>query len=193
MKRTALFFGSFNPIHYGHLNVARAAIETGKIKEVVFIVSPQNPFKRDVDLLPEQQRLGLVSSVLSREKEMTCNDVEFQLPRPNYTINTLRYLHVLPETNTHTLLMGADIFIQMKTWQGAAELLSHDLMIYPREGWQLPEQSDKIKLLDSPMISISATLIRQKVEQQEEINSLVPKEVASFFMRHNLNNIKHAN
>jgi nicotinate-nucleotide adenylyltransferase len=181
MKRTALFFGSFNPIHYGHINVALAAIETGKIKEVIFIVSPQNPFKRDVDLLPEQHRLGLVSSVLSRKKQMTYSDVEFKLSRPNYTINTLRHLDVMPDSNTHTLLMGADIFVQMKTWQGAEELLSHDLMIYPRSGWQLPEGSEKITLLDSPMISISATMIRQKVDQQEEINHLVPEEVAAFF------------
>jgi len=181
MKRTALFFGSFNPIHLGHLSVARAAIETGKIKEVIFIVSPQNPFKRDVDLLPEEQRLGLVSSVLSRQEQMICSDVEFQLSRPNYTINTLRHLNVFTESNTHTLLMGADIFVQMKTWQGAAEMLSHDLMIYPRAAWQLPEENDKITLLDSPMISISATMIRQKVEQQEEINHLVPEEVAAFF------------
>ena len=103
MKRTALFFGSFNPIHHGHLNVARAAIESGKIKEVIFIVSPQNPFKRYVDLLPDQQRLDLVSSVLSREEQMTFSDVEFQLSRPNYTINTLRYLDVLPNSDTHTL------------------------------------------------------------------------------------------
>jgi nicotinate-nucleotide adenylyltransferase len=186
MKQTALFFGSFNPIHHGHVNVARAAIETGKIKEVVFIVSPQNPFKRDVDLLPEQQRLDLVSSVLSREKQMTYSDVEFQLSRPNYTINTLRHLDVFPGSKTNTLLMGADIFVQMKTWQGAAEMLSHDLMIYPREGWQLPEKSDKITLLDSPMISISATIIRQKVEKQEEINHLVSEEVASYFYETNL-------
>jgi len=181
MKRTALFFGSFNPIHLGHLSVARAAIETGKIKEVIFIVSPQNPFKRDVDLLPEEQRLGLVSSVLSRQEQMICSDVEFQLSRPNYTINTLRHLNVFTKSNTHTLLMGADIFVQMKTWQGAAEMLSHDLMIYPRAAWQLPEENDKITLLDSPMISISATMIRQKVEQREEINHLVPEEVAAFF------------
>ena len=181
MKRTALFFGSFNPIHHGHLNVARAAIETGKIKEVIFIVSPQNPFKRDVDLLPEQQRLDLVSSVISGEEQMTFSDVEFQLSRPNYTINTLRHLDVSPESNTHTLLMGADIFVQMKNWEGAAEMLSNYLMIYPRLGWQLPEKSDKITLLDSPMISISATMIRQKVERQEEINHLVPEEVATFF------------
>ena len=112
---------------------------------------------------------------------MTFSDVEFQLSRPNYTINTLRHLDVSPDSNTHTLLMGADIFVQMKTWQGAAEMLSHDLMIYPRLGWQLPEKSNKVTLLDSPMISISATMIRQKVEQQEEINHLVPEEVAAFF------------
>ena len=181
MKRTALFFGSFNPIHHGHLKVARASIESGLLKLVIFFVSPLNPFKRDVDLLPEQQRLGLVSAVLSREEQMTCSDVEFKLSRPNYTINTLRHLDILPDSNTHTLLMGADIFVQMKTWQGAAEMLSHNLMVYPRAGWQLPEESDKITLLDSPMISISATMIRQKVERQEEINHFVPEEVAAFF------------
>ena len=120
-------------------------------------------------------------SVLSRKKQMTYSDVEFQLSRPNYTINTLRYLDVLPDSNTHTLLMGADIFVQMKTWQGAEEMLSHNLMIYPRAGWQLPEESEKITLLDSPMISISASMIRQKVEQQEDIKHLVPNEVAAFF------------
>jgi nicotinate-nucleotide adenylyltransferase len=77
--------------------------------------------------------------------------------------------------------MGADIFVQMKTWQGAAEMLSYDLMIYPRLGSQLLEKSDKITLLECPMISISATMIRQKIERQEEINHLVPEEVATFF------------
>ena len=181
MKRIALFFGSFNPIHHGHLSVAKAAIDTGKIKKVIFVVSPQNPFKREVDLLPEQQRLDLVSSVLSQQEQMICSDVEFHLSRPNYTINTLRHMQVVPDSNTHTLLMGADIFEQLKNWQGAAEMLSHDLMIYPREGWELPKAADNITLLDSPMISISATIIRQKVEQQEEINQLVPDEVATFF------------
>lgn len=181
MKRIALFFGSFNPIHYGHLSVAKAAIDTGKIKKVIFVVSPQNPFKREVDLLPEHQRLDLVSSVLSQQEQMICSDVEFHLSRPNYTINTLRHMQVVPDSNTHTLLMGADIFEQMKNWQGAAEMLSHDLMIYPREGWELPKTAANITLLDSPMISISATIIRQKVEQQEEINHLVPDEVATFF------------
>ena len=181
MKRIALFFGSFNPIHYGHLSVAKAAIDTGKIKKVIFVVSPQNPFKREVDLLPEYQRLDLVSSVLSQQELMICSDAEFHLSRPNYTINTLRHMQVVPDSNTHTLLMGADIFEQMKNWQGAAEMLSHDLMIYPREGWELPKTADNITLLDSPMISISATIIRQKVEQQEEINHLVPDEVATFF------------
>ena len=174
MKRTALFFGSFNPIHFGHLNVAKAAIQTGIVGEVDFIVSPKNPFKRDVDL-------DLVLSVLSSEDQMNCNDIEFHLPRPNYTIRTLRHLGIDPLANTHTLLMGADIYHQMKTWQGAAEMLSHHLTIYPREGWQLPQASDNIVLLDSPMIPISATMIRQKVESQEEINHLVPKEVAAFF------------
>ena len=181
MKRTALFFGSFNPIHFGHLNVAKAAIQTGIVAEVDFIVSPKNPFKRDVDLLPEQQRLDLVLSVLSNEDQMNCNDIEFHLPRPNYTIRTLHHLGIDPLANTHTLLMGADIYHQMKTWQGATEMLSHHLTIYPREGWQLPQASGNIVLLDSPMISISATMIRQKVESQEEINYLVPKEVAAFF------------
>ncbi|MEC7173781.1 MAG: nicotinate (nicotinamide) nucleotide adenylyltransferase [Bacteroidota bacterium] len=180
MKRTALFFGSFNPIHHGHLNVAQAAIDTGKIKEVIFIVSPQSPFKSDVDLLPEQQRLRMVSSVLSSQKQMTCSDVEFQLSRPNYTINTLRNLNVFPGSNTHTLLMGADVFAQIKSWQNAEEILSHDFMIYPRGGWEIPDESDKITLLDSPMMSISATMIRQKVKQQEEISHLVPEEVAAF-------------
>ena len=181
MKKTALFFGSFNPIHFGHLNVAKSAIETGLVGEVDFIVSPKNPFKRDVDLLPEQQRLNLVLSVLSNERQMNCNDIEFHLPRPNYTIHTLHHLGIDPQANTHTLLMGADIYHQMKTWQGAAEMQSHHLTIYPREGWPLPQASDNVVLLDSPMISISATLIRQKVERQEEINQLVPKEVAAFF------------
>ena len=181
MKKTALFYGSFNPVHFGHLNVAKAAIETGIAREVDFIVSPKNPFKRDVDLLPEKQRLGLVLSVLSNEDKMSCNDIEFHLPRPNYTIHTLHHLGINPLANTHTLLMGADIYHQMKNWQGATEMLSHHLTIYPREGWQLPPASANIVLLDSPMISISATMIRQKVERQDEINHLVPKEVAAFF------------
>ena len=133
-----------------------------------------------MDLLPEQQRLGLVSAVLSRQKKMTCSDVEFKLSRPNYTINTLKHLDVLPDSNSHTLLMGADIFVQMKTWQGAAEMLSHNLMVYPRAGWQLPEESDKITLLDSPMISISATMIRQKVERQERSITLSLKKLRRF-------------
>lgn len=181
MKRTALFFGSFNPIHLGHLHVARSALNTKKIDQVVFVVSPQNPFKREVDLLPESQRLDLVSRVVANEEAMVCSDVEFHLPRPNYTINTLHHLGVLPGKDTHMLLMGADIFAQMKTWQGAEEMLSHELMIYPREGSTLPKASDKRTLLEDPLISISATIIRQKLEANQEISDLVPQEVANFF------------
>ena len=105
MSRTALFFGSFNPIHHGHLGVAKAALQTQQVDHVTFVVSPQNPFKKQADLLPEHHRLNLAQQVLEDRPNMSVSDVEFALPKPSYTLDTLNFLTDKNPTAQYVLLM----------------------------------------------------------------------------------------
>lgn len=180
MSQTALFFGSFNPIHHGHLGVAKAALQSQRIDHVTFVVTPQNPFKKQTDLLPEQQRLELASKVLANQPNMSVSDVEFHLPKPSYTLDTLHHLMQQDPTAQYVLLMGADTFAQIPQWKKGVALLGYDIMIYPRLGFELPTSSEKRILLDAPFMDISATQVRDKIKAGEAVNHLVSQVVADF-------------
>ena len=180
MSQTALFFGSFNPIHHGHLGVAKAALQTQRIDHVTFVVTPQNPFKKQADLLPEQQRLELANEVLADEPQMSVSDIEFYLPKPSYTLDTLEHLMEQDPLVQYVLLMGADTFAQIPQWKKGVELLDYDIMIYPRQGFELPPLGEKRILLDAPFMDVSATQIRDKIKTGEDVDHLVPQVVAAF-------------
>lgn len=180
MSRTSLFFGSFNPIHHGHLGVAKAALQTQQVDHVTFVVSPQNPFKKQADLLPEHHRLTLAQQVLKDLPNMSVSDVEFTLPKPSYTLDTLNFLTDKNPTAQYVLLMGADTFAQIPQWKNGERLLKFKMMIYPRQGFELPAPNENRILLDAPIMEISATQVRDKIKTGEEVDHLVPDVVAEY-------------
>ena len=117
--KVGLYFGSFNPIHNGHLIIASHAVQFADLTEVWFVVSPQNPFKNAASLLNENHRLNLVRTALEGEKMLKASNVEFKLPRPSYTVNTLAYLKEQYPTRTFVLLMGSDGFQNLGKWKNA--------------------------------------------------------------------------
>lgn len=185
--KIGLYFGSFNPIHVGHLIIAEAALDTAILQEVWFVVSPQNPFKKSETLLHEFDRLKMVELAIQDNASMRASDIEFRLPKPSYTIDTLTHLSEKYPQHEFYLILGADNLQHFHKWKNYEAILKYyDLFVYPRPGSEnvIPEKllpfSDKITFIQAPLLGISATYIRQKVAKGGSIRYLVPSEVAFF-------------
>lgn len=180
MKKVGLLFGSFNPIHTGHLIIGNIASETADINEVWFVVSPQNPMKRSKNLLHEFDRLDMVRAAIHDDFNFKASDIEFHLPKPSYTIDTLTYLSEKFPDHEFRLIIGEDNLDQFPKWKNHELILKdYGLIVYPR-----PHASDSklkehpsVKLIDAPKIDISATLIRKLVKGNKSIKYLVPGAV----------------
>lgn len=176
-KRVAIFGGSFNPIHNGHIALAQSVINQGLADEVWLLVSPQNPLKKQGDLLDEQKRLTLAERALDGEKHIKVSDFEFTLPRPSYTWNTLQALsRAYPECK-FKLLVGADNWKVFDKWAHYNDILSHyELLVYPREGYDINAASlpPSVSLIHAPLFPISSTDIRHMVHEGEDIQSYIP-------------------
>lgn len=174
-----LYFGSFNPIHTGHLIIASYVVNNTKLGQVWFVVSPQNPFKSAGNLLNEYHRLHLVQLAIEGEKSLRASDIEFHLPRPSYTINTLAYLEEKYSQHQFSLVMGSDSLENLPKWKNAPAILSrYPIYVYVRPGFPLniPEGA-QVNRLDAPLLQISATQIRELVRQGKSIRYLVPDSV----------------
>lgn len=176
-KRVAIFGGSFNPIHNGHIALAQSVINQGLADEVWLLVSPQNPLKKQGDLLDEQKRLTLAERALDGEKNIKVSDFEFTLPRPSYTWNTLQALsRAYPECK-FKLLVGADNWNVFDKWAHYNDILSHyEILVYPREGYDINTASlpPSVSLIHAPLFPISSTDIRHMVHEGEDIQSYIP-------------------
>jgi nicotinate-nucleotide adenylyltransferase len=180
-RRVGLLFGSFNPIHNGHLILAEYFATRTDLMEVWFVVSPQSPFKQAHDLLPEAQRLRLVKLAIAGNPRLRAEDLEFSLPRPSYTSTTLDTLRQRHPTIDFVLLMGADNLPGLPRWQDAPRLLAETAVyVYPRPGTVLPESSTfpKVQVVAAPLLDISATFIRESLRAGYSIRYLVPDAVA---------------
>ena len=155
-----LYFGSFNPIHIGHLIIANHAINENIVQKVWFVVSPQNPLKASGSLLNEYQRLFLVSLAIEDNVNFKSSDVEFRLPRPSYTIDTLTYLKEKYPEDCFSIIMGSDSFSNIPKWKNYEKIIGQNkILIYNRPGFvvEKPESQDMIILKDVPLLEISAT------------------------------------
>ncbi|MEO6931613.1 MAG: nicotinate (nicotinamide) nucleotide adenylyltransferase [Chitinophagaceae bacterium] len=179
--KVGLFFGSFNPIHTGHCIIASHIVSNTPIDQVWIVVSPQNPFKSSSTLLNEYDRLHLVHLAVSDEKAIKPSDVEFHLPRPSYTIDTLLTLDAKYPMHRFTVIMGSDGFENFPKWKNASMILKHyALIIYRRPGFPIPKDlPENVQIVDAPLLEISATHIRETVRQQKSIRYLVPDAVKS--------------
>lgn len=179
--QVGLYFGSFNPIHHGHLIIASYLLENTDLDQIWFVVSPQNPLKPSGSLLNEYHRLFLVQAAIEGEKNMKASDIEFKLPKPSYTVDTLAYLLEKYSTYQFSIVMGSDSFQNLPKWKNYTWLLQHfPLYVYKRpEHEVLPSFPDakKIMVLDAPLLPISATHIRKNIKAGKSIRYLVPEAV----------------
>ncbi len=183
-----LFFGSFNPIHYGHLMVLRYWLNETPLDQIWLIVSPHNPHKSPNALAPAFHRLQMARLAITGEARLHASDVEFLLPHPSYTIHTLRHLHNHYPTHEWRILMGADAFATIPTWKEADTLLSqYHFWIYPRGEKPLPALPKHCTFFSqAPRIDLSATQIRHYLKKQQSIRFLVPQAVESYIYEHDL-------
>lgn len=170
--RIGLFGGSFNPIHCGHLAIARAALEQCGLDEVWLMVSPQNPLKQQSDLLDDSLRFEMAQKALEGIVGVKACDYEFHLPKPSYTWNTLQHLSNDFPDHRFCLLIGGDNWAHFERWRHWKDILRHyDVIVYPRDEFA--------GTIDLPLINVSSTEIRQKVRAGERISGLVPERVES--------------
>lgn len=178
-----LFFGSFNPIHIGHLIIANYMRHFGRLDEVWFIVSPQNPFKTHSDLLPQQKRLQMVKLAIGSKPYLKASDVEFGLPLPSYTVDTLRHLRSTYPQHVFKIIMGSDNLASFNKWKDFEEILAHhQLLVYHRFGYRSDEMEKHPNIIfyDAPVLHISATYVRDLIGQKAPIGYLVTPEVEEY-------------
>jgi nicotinate-nucleotide adenylyltransferase len=177
-----LFGGSFNPIHNGHVRLAKSLLQEAALDEVWFLVSPQNPFKQDQQLLDDDKRLQLVRLALKEEPQLMASDFEFHLPKPSYTWNTLQALEQEYPERKFTLLIGGDNWEAFDKWYRYEDILKrYPIIVYPREGSKVPGvkfQGSEIQIVETPLINISSTQIRQRLHEGKSVRGLVNTEVA---------------
>lgn len=174
-----LYFGSFNPVHHGHLIIANHILNESIVQEIWFVVSPQNPFKETSSLLNEQHRLNLVKLAIDDMPGMRASHIEFNLPKPSYTIDTLIYLEEKYPNHKFQIVMGSDGYKNIDKWKNAEQLLrNYPIIIYNRPGFEITEmQKGKVKIVDAPLLEISSTHIRKLIKAKKSIRYLVPENV----------------
>lgn len=175
--KIGLYFGSFNPIHTGHLIIASHIYEYAGLQQLWFVVSPQNPLKPANGLLNEYHRLHLVQTAVNDDPRFRVTDVEFKLPKPSYTIDTLTYLSEKYPQYQFLVIMGSDSFQNISKWKNHELLLrNYSVIVYPRPGFEM-ESSGNIQVVAAPLIEISATNIRKLVREGKSVRYLLPDNV----------------
>lgn len=180
MKRIALFGGSFNPIHRGHVGLAEYVVGHGMTDELWMMVSPQNPLKATPELMDEQFRLELVRMAVKTVPGVMASDFEFSLPKPSYTYDTLKALHDAFPNYTFLLLIGADNWLCFDKWYRAEDILKeHELLVYPRKGYSIDVGTlpRSVRCIDAPLFPWSSTQVRQAILENQDVSQILPKEL----------------
>jgi nicotinate-nucleotide adenylyltransferase len=174
-----LYFGSFNPIHVGHLIIVNHVLNFTSLNKVWIVISPQNPFKTSSVLLNEYHRLHLVRLAVEDDNRIRASDVEFYLPKPSYTINTLTYLQEKYPEHTFSIIMGSDSYTNLSKWKNYELILkNYPIYVYTRPGFEhIDKLNGQLIVLDAPLLQISATEIRMFLKEGKSIRYLVPEKV----------------
>ena len=186
MKRVLLYFGSFNPVHRGHIALAEYAVESNIADEVILIVSPQNPHKQSDELAAEFSRYEMCQAACQASKypeKILVSAVEFTLPRPSYTIDTLKFLSEnFGDKMAFSMLMGADNVERFDRWKSYEQILeSYPIFVYPRRGYAVEKFADRVTVLaDAPLFDYSATDVRTAIAEGGNISEMVIPEVESY-------------
>lgn len=182
-----LYFGSFNPIHHGHLIIAEHILNFTNLNEIWFVVSPQNPFKQQQHLLNEYDRLNLVQLAIEHEPQLRASSIEFKLSKPSYTVHTLAHLAEKYPQHRFSLIMGSDGFQNLPKWKNAAFIIQHyPIYIYQRPGYAVTDTwGAQATILEAPLLEISSTHIRELIANRKSIRFLVPDNVKDEIEKNN--------
>jgi nicotinate-nucleotide adenylyltransferase len=181
--KTGLYFGSFNPIHIGHMAIANFFVEFTDLRKLWFIVSPHNPLKQKSSLLDDYQRLELVNRAIGKSDKYFASDIEFRMPQPSYTIDTLTYLSDKFKKHEFVLIMGEDNLQTLHKWKNYKQILQYyEIYVYPRPGYKREQFADHpgIRDVDAPVMEISSSFIRNAIKDGKEINHFLHPEVYKY-------------
>tara|TARA_Y100001978_G_C23604739_1_gene390572 strand:+ start:22 stop:609 length:588 start_codon:yes stop_codon:yes gene_type:complete len=179
-KKIGLYFGTFNPIHIGHLIIANHMVNFTELDEVWFVVSPLNPFKKKKTLLNNYTRLEMVYRAIKCYDRLRVSDIEFGLPRPSYTINTLVYITEKYPNKDFSLIMGGDNLNSFHKWKNHELILqNHELFVYPRltSSNSSLDKHEKINLVGAPIMEISSSFIRNAIKNKIDVRAMLPENV----------------
>lgn len=191
MTRTGLLFGSFNPIHIGHLALANYVLEYAPFDEIWLVVSPRNPFKNESDLAPASHRLAMTHIATRQDLRIKVSDIEFEMPTPSYTVHTLENLTSLFPGNNFSLIIGSDNLLNIERWHASEKILKNfPILVYPRPGYSLdearPDILKSVKTLQAPLLDISSTLIREGISNGKNLRYLMPEGVYDYIVEKQL-------
>ena len=177
--KIGLYFGSFNPVHVAHLIIANHLLNETGLDRIWFVVTPQNPFKPAQHLLNEYHRLHLVQLATQDDNRIRVSDIEFSLPKPSYTVNTLAYLVEKYPEHKFCMVMGSDSFQNLHKWKNADVIIAnYPVFVYRRPGFEVNNHMDAdLTVVEAPLLQLSATQIREYVRQGKSIRYLVPDVV----------------
>jgi len=187
-QKIGLFFGSFNPIHLGHMIIANIMAENTDLQKVWFVVSPQNPFKPSKGLLHEFDRYDMIKAAIADNYKLEVSDVEFNLPKPSYTIDTLAVLTEKYPAKSFKIIIGEDNLANFEKWKNYDVILdNYGLYVYPRPGVTNSDlkRHANVKMVEAPLLDISATYIRQCLKDNKSIRYLVPEPVERILQHRN--------
>jgi len=177
--RIGLFFGSFNPIHIGHKIIASYMAEFSDLEKVFFVVSPQNPLKKKESLLDQEQRLMITRMEVEGNAKLQVSDIEFSMPQPSYTIDTLMRLKEEHPENEYILIMGADNLKNFHKWENYEQILEdYSIYVYPRPGIEIDDSHKNVHIVEgAPQMEISASFIRESIKRKKDVSYLIPEKV----------------
>lgn len=183
--KVGLFFGTFNPIHIGHMIIANYIVEFSDLDEVWFVITPQSPFKQKMSMLSNHHRLSIANIAVENYAKLKTSDIEFNLPQPNYTINTLAYIEEKYPEKQFCLIMGEDNLKGFHKWKNYETILqNYELYVYPRIFKEQTESRfsnhKKVHKVDAPIVQISSTFIRKAIKEKKDISTMLPDSVWNY-------------
>ncbi len=184
-----LFFGTFNPIHIGHLVIANYIKEYAPITELWFVISPQSPFKKNQTITDDRHRLEMVNLAIDKASGYRASDIEFYMPKPSYTIDTIGYLMDKYPTKKFSIIMGADNLATLHQWKNAERLVELcQIIVYPRPGYE-PINSNlnaNVLVVNAPLMEISSSFIREAIKEKRDVQFFLPPKVWDYICKMDL-------
>jgi nicotinate-nucleotide adenylyltransferase len=176
--KIGLFFGSFNPIHIGHKVIASYLVDFTDLDKVMFVVSPQNPLKQKISLLDQYHRLQIIRAEIEDNSKLEVSDIEFNMPKPSYTIDTLVRLKEKHPENDYSIIMGSDNSQNFHKWKNYEQILeNYSVYVYPRPGYEISGSHKNIHVIEGvPQMEISSSFIRKSIKEGKDISYLMPEK-----------------